>query len=195
MNKSIYFQYIETAKGKHFREEALLEKRSCVCQNRWQLVKRIRCCYYCLQRHFRLINHPPQKHRQTHTHDSHRPPTVSLIPTQKPSQHSTLCHIYTVLFLENQTAGIRASLNVHNHCPKLFSKATLFERLQGLKTTVYFNCFIFGSLKIYYKTKKLIKKAFLKGVKQGVGHYGHSGRGVNSFPPCRHVIKVTWIEG
>lgn len=67
MNKSIYFQYIETAKGKHFREEALLEKRSCVCQNRWQLVKRIRCCYYCLQRHFRLIN-PPPKNTDKHTH-------------------------------------------------------------------------------------------------------------------------------
>lgn len=67
MNKSIYFQYIETAKGKHFREEALLEKRSCVCQNRWQLVKRIRCCYYCLQRLFRLIN-PPPKNTDKHTH-------------------------------------------------------------------------------------------------------------------------------
>ncbi len=40
-------------------------KRNCVCQNRWQLVKKIRRCYYCFQHHFRPIN--PPKHRQTHT--------------------------------------------------------------------------------------------------------------------------------
>lgn len=39
-------------------------KRNCVCQNRWQLVKKIRRCYYCFQRHFRLIN-PPNTDKHT----------------------------------------------------------------------------------------------------------------------------------
>ncbi len=49
------------------------KKRSCVCQSRWQLVKKIRACYYCFQHHFRLIKPPTStqntdKHTHTHTH-------------------------------------------------------------------------------------------------------------------------------
>lgn len=42
-------------------------KRSGVCQNRWQLVKKIKRRYYCFQHHFRLVSPPPHQ-TQTNTH-------------------------------------------------------------------------------------------------------------------------------
>lgn len=180
------------AKGKHFREEALLEKRSCVCQNRWQLVKRIRCCYYCLQRHFRLIN-PPPKNTDKHTHTTLIDLQLFLSSQPKnPASHRP-CVTFTPSFFKKtrQLGSGQVSMFtiIVPNCflkPHFLSVCKVWKQLSILTLRALY-CFIFGSLNIYYKTKKLIKRIFFKGVKQGVGHYGHSGRGVNSFPPCRHV--------
>lgn len=107
-------------------------KRSGVCQNRWQLVKKIKRRYYCFQHHFRLVSPPPhQTQTNTHTHCPRWPPTVSshLIPKiLNPVSH-------LLFFSDSKTA--RISLNV------LHQPSQCFTLVQSIPKQFQMSFFLF----------------------------------------------------